>query len=170
MIVMSLCFYVVKELAVVEQQSFWAKICTLQNPLSITETKEIIALLQNNPQIAVTDYEKANGDRHVVASIWNALRRAEFNDMRARTMAVEFILYVSSETQITRALKKVGIGQNTRKLIVISFDGEKSLNLFIEGLDALGLRFEKIRSIPPCVDKGEKEDLAIEKSTLTNAK
>ncbi len=167
---MSLCFYVVKELAVMGQQSFWAKICMLQEPISSKQIEKLLALLHDKTSIAIIDYDKTSGDRHVVASIWNALRRANVADMRAKTLPVEFMLFVSGETQIVKALKKVGISQSTRKIVIVDFESEESLESFLEALGDLGLHLVKPRVIPPCEDGGRSEDLAIERGTLTNIK
>ncbi len=167
---MSVCFYVVKEFAVVEQQSFWAKICILSKPMSTEQIEKLLASLQEKTSIAIIDYDKTAGDRHIVASIWNAIRRANLADMRAKTLPVEFILFVSGETQIAKALKKVGVSQETRKLAIIDFESKASLETFLKELKIAGLSLVETRNVPPCNDGGKTEDLSIERTTLTNAK
>ena len=141
-------------------------------PINEEITKKIVNLIQDLAGFSIFDYKKVAGPRHVKASINNTLRRKQFNDLRAKSIETEFLLFLSAERQINKAIKKVGISTSTSEIGLIIWD-ETIKEQLLKKLDEI-LKEEETEyfceEIDFSKDSGEQEDLEIEKTTLSNLK
>lgn len=70
--------------------------------------------------VAVLDADGIAGERHLL-SAWAHLGRSRARGgVRLRDRSAEFVLYVAGDDQLPRALRKVGVGEATRRFVVVA--------------------------------------------------
>jgi tRNA threonylcarbamoyladenosine modification (KEOPS) complex Cgi121 subunit len=96
----------------------------------------ITALVNNNldPQSILTatrqefkdatvqfvDLDKTTGHRHLLLATYNALKARSLDQMISRSFAIEILLYVAAERQITQAFTRIGVQAETKRIGVIA--------------------------------------------------
>jgi len=70
--------------------------------------------------IQFVDLEKTVGHRHVLLASYNALKSWSLDRMISRSLAVEILLYISAERQITDAIARIGVNTATKRIGVIA--------------------------------------------------
>ncbi len=132
----------------------------------------LINKVRNQPGFSLFDYEKVKGSRHILAAINNTVRRKQYNDLRAKSIETEFILFLSGERQIIKAQKDIGLSEKTRKIGIIIWkihDAEHILKEIVNIISKEGMILN-VHKIDYSEDNGLEEDLAIEKTTMSNLK
>jgi len=101
------------------------------------ETKIMITALVNDnldPQAILTatrqefgdatiqfvDLDKTTGHRHILLATYNALKARSLDRMISRSFAIEILLYVAAERQITQAFTRIGVQTETKRIGVVA--------------------------------------------------
>ena len=101
------------------------------------ETKIMITALVNDnldPQAILTatqqefrdatvqfvDLDKTTGHRHILLATYNALKSRSLGQMISRSFAIEILLYIAAERQITQAFARIGVETKTKRIGVIA--------------------------------------------------
>ena len=69
----------------------------------------------------IFDAEKIAGKAHIEFAVLNALKAFKTGKNISKSLPVEVMLYVSSQRQIGKALKMVGISPETKNLVLVVF-------------------------------------------------
>jgi len=88
--------------------------------------------------VQVVDLDRIAGKRHLYFAMLNAVHSFQRGMNISRTLAVEFLLYASTQKQISEAIRIMGVDQNTRNLLVVAIGGDKeSVKRFADRLPLL---------------------------------
>lgn len=74
-----------------------------------------------NPDVQVIRADRVAGKEHLMLAASHASKARLEGHKRARSLAMEFLLYTSGQRQIARAIELVGVSRDTRELVVIVF-------------------------------------------------
>jgi KEOPS complex subunit Cgi121 len=69
--------------------------------------------------IQIVDLDKIPGLRYLKLATVNATKSFHSKQPIAKTLGMELLLYISAEKQITRALKRIGITADTRRIAAV---------------------------------------------------
>ena len=70
--------------------------------------------------IQFVDLDKTAGHRHILLATYNALKSRSLDQMISRSFAIEILLYVAAERQITQAFTRTGVQKETKRIGVIA--------------------------------------------------
>jgi tRNA threonylcarbamoyladenosine modification (KEOPS) complex Cgi121 subunit len=70
--------------------------------------------------IQFVDLDKTVGHRHILLATYNALKSYSLERMISRSLAVEILLYISAERQITDAFARIGVNTATKRIGIIA--------------------------------------------------
>ena len=110
---------------------------------SITDIDELLRELDNivSPNIfQIFDADRIAGWRHIYMAVVNAVSAFDSGSAISRSIAMEIILYVSCQDQISKALEIVGANHNTKRLslVVLGKSFEETESAFKEAESFLG--------------------------------
>jgi len=106
-----------------ESRGLWALGARRARP-GVPDTPGIVRLLRESAQgnealVALLDAAGVAGERHLL-SAWAHLGRARARgEVRLRDRGAEFLLFVSGDDQLPRALAKVGVGAQTEEFVLV---------------------------------------------------
>jgi KEOPS complex subunit Cgi121 len=85
--------------------------------------------------VQMVDLDKVAGMKHLYFAVLNAVHAFERGTNISRSLAMEFLLYVSAQKQISEAIKVMGVGQQTRNVVIVAVgENEHSVAEFAETL------------------------------------
>ena len=94
-----------------------------------TQTPEDIFRMatERYPDVSVqlVDLDKVPGQRYLKLATVNAARSFYSKQPIAKTLAMELLLYISAEKQIVRALKRIGITAETRRIGAVALGANR---------------------------------------------
>ncbi len=70
--------------------------------------------------VALLDADAVAGERHLLSAWAHLGRSRQRGGARLRDPSAEFVLYVAGDDQLPRALGKVGVGEATRRFVVVA--------------------------------------------------
>jgi len=82
----------------------------------LTETRQEF----RDATIQFVDLDKTTGHRHILLATYNALKSRSLDQMISRSLAIEILLYVAAERQITQAFARIGVRTETKRIAVIA--------------------------------------------------
>lgn len=130
-------------------------------------------------EVQLLDARYVCGRDHLVTAAEHAERAMREGRNAAKSLAVEFVLYASGERQISEAIAKMGIREDSTEFAVVQFGGEDP-DAALEALgltrddDVLGASDEKIRAFGlmepeiASVPEGQAADLVLERVALVD--
>lgn len=71
-------------------------------------------------EIQILRADRIVGKEHLVFAARNAMKAFHQQYNRSRSLAVEFLVYVSCQRQISRAIEMLGVTQRTREVVVVA--------------------------------------------------
>lgn len=130
----------------------------------------------NNCKAVIVNADYVTGERHLLSAYEHALRGFGSGSNRTKDVAMETLLYVTGDRQISRALKKAGKIDGAKELAILVTDGDidtlisalgcerddSLLSLSIEKLDRLGITEAERATVP----EDRWGDLALERVAL----
>jgi len=131
--------------------------------------------------IQLVDLDRVPGQRYLKLATVNAVKSFHSKEPIAKTPAMELLLYISAEKQIVRALKRVGITTETRRIAALAVGASSEEVLaaaqFLAatlGKDSADLLLDewskqRIENVRSSFDIGEKELEAIIQENETQA-
>jgi len=82
-----------------------------------------LAVARTLDEIQLLDARRVCGCDHLLAAYEHAQRAMREGTNLAKTLAVEFVLYAAGERQISDAIRKVGIRDDTEEFALVTFGG-----------------------------------------------
>jgi len=138
-----------------------------------------LALARTIGEIQLLDARLVCGRDHLVAAAEHAERAMREGTNVAKTLAVEFVLYAAGERQISDAIRKVGVRDDTEEFALVNFDGgnpdevlralemsrdDRVIEPSRQKLQAFGITEAELRSVPP----DQVSDLVLERVALVD--
>jgi KEOPS complex subunit Cgi121 len=92
--------------------------------------------------VQMVDLDKVAGMKHLYFALLNAVHAFQRRTNISRSLAMEFLLYMSAQKQISEAIKMMGVSQKTRNVVIVAVGkNQHSLTEFARKLP-LFVRFE----------------------------
>ena len=138
-----------------------------------------VAVARTFGEIQLLDARLVCGRDHLLAAYEHAERAMREGTNVAKTLAVEFVLYAAGERQISDAIRKVGVRDDTEEFALVTFGGgdpdealraldlsrdDRVLEPSRQKLQAFGITEAELRSVPPA----QTSDLVLERVALVD--
>ncbi len=105
-------------------------------------------------QLQLIRADRVAGPEHLQFAARNALLAYRSKRRRARSLAVEFLLYVSCTRQISKAIERLGVTGKTRKVVLTAFAKKEK---DVEGLVEEAARITQGHLMDSVLDVSEKK-------------
>ena len=89
-------------------------------PENVEQLFRIAAEKYPSVSLQLVDLDRVPGQRYLLLATVNALESFHSKQPLAKTLAMELLLYVAGEKQITEALRRVGVTPQTRRVAAIA--------------------------------------------------
>ncbi len=89
---------------------------------SASDVAAILQAVQDKfPRVAIqlVDIDRVPGSRFLLHAVFNAWKSFHSGDPISRTLGMEILLFVAANSQISEAIKAVGVTSNTRKIAAV---------------------------------------------------
>ncbi len=94
--------------------------------------------------VQMVDLDKVAGTKHLYFAVLNAVHAFKRGTNISRSLAMEFLLYVSAQKQISEAIKVMGVGPKTRNVVIVAVGkNEHSITEFASRLPVLGVESDE---------------------------
>jgi KEOPS complex subunit Cgi121 len=97
------------------------------------------------------------GPEHLRLAALNALYSFKGERRRSKSLAVELLLYISCQRQITKAIKLLGVDSMDSRVVLVALSGSKDAILALDGEAKLMIRGEQDESL---IEIGSRQKLA----------
>lgn len=84
--------------------------------------------------VQFVDLDRTAGHRHILFATYNALKSRALDQMISRSAAIEILLYIAAERQITQAFERMGVQKETQRIAVIATGPSEVLSRIEEHL------------------------------------
>jgi len=93
---------------------------------------------------------------HIESAVWHSINALQNNHLISNTLAIELLLYLAGERQISKAIEEYGLKEDTKKVlgIIIGINQDKILVAFNELLSFYNLELIK-KILNPTPEKYE---------------
>ena len=115
------------------------------------------------------DSNRTYGKRHLISSLYHALRSREREITHSRETAVDVVRYAAGERQIHLAFEKVGIRENTQHIAVLVYSPQKVMADIMKVLSDIMMR-NGLKETEEKNVKREDELEALERTALLDLK
>jgi KEOPS complex subunit Cgi121 len=110
----------------------------VNEPLDVNNLLEHLRGVSANLDVQVIDLDRVAGRKHLYLAALNAVCAFERRTNISKTVAVEFLLYLSGQKQISDAIKIMGLDEKTKEVAVIAIgENEESIRRFVERLPSI---------------------------------
>ena len=143
-----------------------------------TDREALLAAARNQGEVQLLDARVVCGREHLLAALEHAERAMREGTNVAKSLAVEFLLYASGERQISAAIAKMGVREDTTEFAFVRFAGSgagipQTLGLAQDDavlavtpakLRSFGLSEAELATVPPV----QQADLILERVALVD--
>lgn len=78
-------------------------------------------------QVQLVKADLIAGREHLLFAARNALQAFKGRNRRAKSLAVELLLYISCQRQISKAISVLGVGPGDQRVIILGLSGSRSV-------------------------------------------